>query len=60
MKVIKCDTKTTITNMITGHIYKDEEECQEDIKNSDTSTEERHIKRDVLVIAPMFEISNET
>ena len=46
--------------MITGHIYKDEEECQADIKNSDTSTEERHIKRDVLVIAPMFEISNET
>jgi len=60
VKVIKCETKTTISNMVTGHVYNDEEECQKDIKNPDTSTKERHIKRDVLVIAPMFEISNET
>lgn len=60
MKVIKCETKTTISNKLTGHIYKDETECQEDIKNPNTETKEDHIQRDVLVIAPMFEITNET
>ena len=60
MQVIKCKTKTTITNKVTGHVYADEEECKKDVDDSSTSTTESDIKRDVVVTAPMFEISNET
>ena len=43
---IKCDSKTTITNVKTGKVYKNEEELKLD--NADP----KDIKRDVKIIIP--------
>tara|TARA_R100001443_G_scaffold112989_1_gene127147 strand:- start:401 stop:610 length:210 start_codon:yes stop_codon:yes gene_type:complete len=43
---IKCDSKTTITNIKTGKVYKNEEELKLD--NADP----KDIKRDVKIIIP--------
>tara|TARA_R100001163_G_C5033040_1_gene172778 strand:+ start:411 stop:620 length:210 start_codon:yes stop_codon:yes gene_type:complete len=43
---VKCDSKTTITNLKTGKVYKNEEELKLD--NADP----KDIKRDVKIIIP--------
>ena len=43
---VKCDSKTTITNIKTGKVYKNEEELKLD--NADP----KDIKRDVKIIIP--------
>jgi|TARA_A100001011_G_scaffold342916_1_gene376830 hypothetical protein len=43
---VKCDSKTTITNVKTGKVYKNEEELKLD--NADP----KDIKRDVKIIIP--------
>ncbi len=43
---VKCDSKTTITNIKTGKVYKNEEELKLDNANP------KDIKRDVKIIIP--------
>jgi hypothetical protein len=49
MKEIKviCDSETTIINLKTGYIYKDEAEVQ-----ADTTVNPKDIRRDVKIIVP--------
>ena len=47
--IIKCPTKVTIKNKVTGVVYESEEAAKADIANPNTPTKEEHISRDVAI-----------
>ena len=57
MKEIKviCDSKITISNIKTGHIYKDEEEVKADI-----NAKPEDIRRDVKILVPDISLFNKS
>jgi len=57
--VIPIKTKATVTNAQTGKKYVSENEAQADIKDPATSTEEKHIKRDVAITVNSLDIFGE-
>ena len=57
--VIPIETKATVTNTQTGEEYASEIEAQADVKNPATSTEEKHIKRDVAITVNSLDIFGE-
>ena len=54
--VIPIETTATVTNTQTGEEYASEIEAQADVKNPATSTEEKHIKRDVAITVNSLDI----
>ena len=54
IKVI-CDSEIIITNIKTGHVYKNEAEVQADI-----NAKPEDIKRDVKIIVPTIPLFNKT
>ena len=57
--VIPIETKATVTNTQTGEEYASEIEAQADVTNPATSTEEKHIKRDVAITVNSLDIFGE-
>ena len=57
--VIPIETTATVTNTQTGEKYASEIEAQADVKNPATSTEEKHIKRDVAITVNSLDIFGE-
>ena len=57
--VIPIETTATVTNTQTGEEYASEIEAQADVKNPATSTEEKHIKRDVAITVNSLDIFGE-
>ena len=57
--VIPIETKATVTNAQTGKEYASEIEAQADVTNPATSTEEKHIKRDVAITVNSLDIFGE-
>ena len=57
--VIPIETKATVTNTQTGKEYASEIEAQADVTNPATSTEEKHIKRDVAITVNSLDIFGE-
>lgn len=57
MKEIKviCDSEITISNIKTGHIYKDEEEVKADI-----NAKPEDIRRDVKILVPDISLFNKS
>jgi hypothetical protein len=51
-KKVICDSEITITNIKTGHIYKNEEEVKADI-----NAKPEDIRRDVKIIVPEIDMS---
>ena len=60
IKVLPVETKITITNTQTGKEYADEKEALADVEDPATSTEEKHIKRDVAVMVNSLDIFGDT
>ena len=57
--VIPIETTATVTNTQTGEEYASENEAQADVNNPATSTEEKHIKRDVAITVNSLDIFGE-
>ena len=57
--VIPIKTKETVINTQTGKKYASENEAQADVKDPATSTEEKHIKRDVAITVNSLDIFGE-
>jgi len=57
--VLPIKTTATVTNTQTGKEYASENEAQADVKNPATSTEEKHIKRDVAITVNSLDIFGE-
>jgi len=51
-KKVICDSEITITNIKTGHVYKNEEEVKADI-----NAKPEDIRRDVKIIVPEIDMS---
>ena len=60
IKILPVETKVTITNTQTGKEYADEKEALADVEDPATSTEEKHIKRDVAVMVNSLDIFGDT
>ena len=60
IKVLPVETKITITNTQTGKEYANEKEALADVEDPATSTEEKHIKRDVAVMVNSLDIFGDT
>ena len=60
IKILPVETKITITNTQTGKEYADEKEALADVEDPATSTEEKHIKRDVAVKVNSLDIFGDT
>ena len=60
IEILPVETKITITNTQTGKEYADEKEALADVKDPATSTEEKHIKRDVAVMVNSLDIFGDT
>lgn len=60
MKVINCETKTTVKNKKTGKVYASEDEAQSDIADKSSATVEADIQRDVNVIVPNLDLKGDT
>jgi|TARA_R100001530_G_scaffold51294_2_gene38098 hypothetical protein len=60
MKVINCETKTTVKNKKTGKVYASENEAQSDIADKSSATVEDDIQRDVNVIVPNLDLKGDT
>ncbi len=60
VKILPVETKITITNTQTGKEYADEKEALADVEDPATSTEEKHIKRDVAVMVNSLDIFGDT
>ena len=57
--VLPIKTTETVTNTQTGKKYASENEAQADVKDPATSTEEKHIKRDVAITVNSLDIFGE-
>ena len=57
--VLPIKTTETVTNTQTGKKYASEDEAQADVKNPATSTEDKHIKRDVAITVNSLDIFGE-
>jgi len=57
--VLPIETKETVSNTQTGKEYASENEAQADVTNPATSTEEKHIKRDVAITVNSLDIFGE-
>ena len=57
--VLPIKTTETVTNAQTGKKYASEDDAQADVKNPATSTEEKHIKRDVAITVNSLDIFGE-
>ena len=57
--VLPIETAVTVTNAQTGKEYASENEAQADVNNPATSTEEKHIKRDVAITVNSLDIFGE-
>ena len=60
IEILPVETKITITNTQTGKEYADEKEAFADVENPATSTEEKHIKRDVAIKVNSLDIFGDT
>ena len=60
IEILPVETKITITNTQTGQEYADEKEALADVENPATSTEEKHIKRDVAIKVSSLDIFGDT
>ena len=60
IEILPVETKITITNTQTGKEYADEKEALADVEDPATSTEEKHIKRDVAVMVNSLDIFGDT
>jgi len=60
IEILPVETKITITNTQTGQEYADEKEALADVENPATSTEEKHIKRDVAIKVNSLDIFGDT
>tara|TARA_R100000664_G_C2692282_1_gene95935 strand:+ start:330 stop:557 length:228 start_codon:yes stop_codon:yes gene_type:complete len=60
IKILPVETKITITNTQTGKEYANEKEALADVEDPATSTEEKHIKRDVAVMVNSLDIFGDT
>ena len=60
IEILPVETKITITNTQTGKEYVDEKEALADVEDPATSTEEKHIKRDVAVMVNSLDIFGDT
>ena len=58
-EVLPIETKETVSNTQTGKEYASENEAQADVTNPATSTEEKHIKRDVAITVNSLDIFGE-
>jgi hypothetical protein len=54
-KKVLCDSKITIKNIKTGHIYKDEDEVKMDL-----TAKPEDIRRDVKIIVPEIDFSTKS
>ena len=57
--VLPIETKETDSNTQTGKEYASENEAQADVNNPATSTEDKHIKRDVAITVNSLDIFGE-
>ena len=60
IEILPVETKITITNTQTGKEYANEKEALADVEDPATSTEEKHIKRDVAVMVNSLDIFGDT
>ena len=60
VKILPVETKITITNTQTGKEYADEKEALANVEDTATSTEEKHIKRDVAIKVNSLDIFGDT
>ena len=60
IEILPVETKITITNTQTGQEYVDEKEALADVEDPATSTEEKHIKRDVAIKVNSLDIFGDT
>jgi|TARA_Y100000015_G_scaffold29221_1_gene28570 hypothetical protein len=60
IEILPVETKITITNTQTGKEYVDEKEALADVEDPATSTEEKHIKRDVAIKVNSLDIFGDT
>jgi len=58
--IIKCPTKVTIKNKITGTVYASEAEALADVANPNTSTKQEDISKDVAITVAHLSLFGET
>jgi len=58
--IIKCPTKVTVKNKITGTVYASEQEALADVQDPNTSTKQEDIAKDVAVTVAHLSLFGET
>jgi hypothetical protein len=58
--VIKCPTKITFRNKVTGEVYGSEAEANADVANPNTPTKQEHIAQDVAITVAHLSLFGKT
>jgi hypothetical protein len=58
--VIKCPTKITYRNKITGELYESAAEANADVANPNTTTQQEHIAQDVAITVANLSLFGKT
>jgi hypothetical protein len=58
--VIKCPTKITFRNKVTGEIYESAAEANADVANPNTPTKQEHIAQDVAITVAHLSLFGKT
>jgi hypothetical protein len=58
--VIKCPTKVTYRNKITGEVYESVAEANADVANPNTPTKQEHIAQDVAITVANLSLFGKT
>ena len=58
--VIKCPTKITYRNKITGEVYESAAEANADVANPNTPTKQEHIAQDVAITVAHLSLFGKT
>ena len=56
----RCETEVTLTNTKTGKEYMSDKEAEDDVKDSNTATQRKDIRRDVKVTVPKIAMGSGT
>ena len=58
--VIKCPTKITFRNKVTGEVYESAAEANADVANPNTPTKQEHIAQDVAITVAHLSLFGKT
>jgi len=56
----RCETEVTLINTVTGKEYLSDKDAEDDVKDSNTATTKKHIRRDVKVTVPKIVMGSGT